>query len=149
MLTGMHREMREESLVQPEEIVQDSAVVTGYFRWVDRAMKPEFTGIVRLRCTAGELTARRQRGGERAFTSRTVAVPLQAALDLLAQSPDPGCYRAAGRALGQALMTGEDATPVRTDATGRVLMSPSAEHAWFAAARYLRDHPDWLRAEAG
>lgn len=147
LLTGMHRELCEESLVRPEEILPDSAVVTGYFRWVDRAMKPEFSGLVRLRCTAAELAARRQRGGERAFTQRTVTIPLDAALEDLGHpegASDRLDYRAAGDAIGTALTAGVPAGQLLTSADGRVLMSPSAEHTWFAAARYLQARPGWL-----
>lgn len=151
VLTGMHRELREESLVRPEEIVEEKAVVTGYFRWVDRAMKPEFSGLVRLSCTAEELTARRQRGGEKAFTQRTVAVPLEPALKALAGTGSATVnggalnYASAGAAIGAVLSAEAPAGQLLTEG-GRVLMSPSAEHAWFAAARYLLAHPEWLDA---
>ncbi|MGM7671239.1 hypothetical protein [Microbacterium sp. A93] len=147
VLTGMHRELCEESLVRPEEIIADSAVVTGYFRWVDRAMKPEFSGLVRLDCTAEDLSARRQRGAERAFTQRTVAVPLDGALKRLSGSAESSGYidyRAAGDAIDAVLAAEVTAGQLLTDHGGRVLMSPSAEHAWFAAARYLLSHPGWL-----
>lgn len=143
----MHREMQEESLVRPEEIVDGSAVVTGYFRWVDRAMKPEFSGLVRLRCTAAALAERRQRGGEKAFTQRTVAVSLDASLDRMrhAMSPDGHLsYEAAGEAIAAVLTSEIPAGGLLTDHDDRVLMSPSDEHAWFAAARYLLSHPEWL-----
>lgn len=144
VLTGMLRELREESLVKPEEIIADSAVVTGYFRWVDRAMKPEFAGLVRLSCTAADLTARAQRGAERAFTQRTVAVPLDALrMDTVGPGGSTGDYAAVSGAVSAGLREHLGGADLLRDGD-RVLMSPSAEHAWYAAERFLRDRPDWL-----
>lgn len=141
VLKGMLRELREESLVRDEEIVKESAVVTGYFRWVDRAMKPEFTGLVRLACSAAELVTREQRGSERAFTQRTVSVPL-ADLMALRDSPNealPDAYGEVSQRLGAGLKRHLGRRMPMQD--GRAILSPSAEHAWFAAAQYLASAP--------
>jgi hypothetical protein len=150
VLHGMLRELREESLVRPDEILTETAVVTGYFRWIDRAMKPEFTGLVRLTCTAAELGLRRQRGGERAFTQRAISVPLTQLLD----SPDSPVrvhasatpnYEEVSAGLGGALSRYIASERLLTDGP-RVLMSPSAEHAWYATARYLAAEQWWMAA---
>lgn len=158
LLTGMLREMREESLVDTDEIIAASAVVTGYFRWIDRGAKPEFAGLVRLSCTAAELQARRHTGGETAFTAGTVSVPVNAILSPLLHESRPAgqppthtqVMTAANRALlGQpharnlALGPGRAGSPEKE----RVLCSPSTEQTLFAAVRFLLAEPQWMQLQ--
>ncbi len=89
ILDGMLRELREESLLRPDEIDRGSARITAYWRWAQRAMKPEFSGIVRVNVTGAELAARRHRGTERAFSASVAAFPLQTVLDRLASGASP------------------------------------------------------------
>lgn len=156
LLSGMLREMREESLVEESEIIDASAVVTGYFRWIDRAAKPEFAGLVRLSCTAAELQARRHTGGERAFTAGTVSVPVHEIVDSLAlesrAAGQPPTHAQVMDAANEALL-GERRIHNLTLGPGhagspgqpRVLCSPSTEQTLFAAVRFLLSEPQWMQ----
>jgi hypothetical protein len=63
---GMEREMREEILVGPDEILETRVV--GVARWVARGAKPEFLGVTRLSCTSTELRSRHHRTSEKDFS---------------------------------------------------------------------------------
>lgn len=154
----MLREMREESLVEESEIIDASAVVTGYFRWIDRAAKPEFAGLVRLSCTAAELQARRHTGGERTFTAGTVSVPVHEIVDSLAlesrAAGQPPTHAQVMDAANEALL-GERRIHNLTLGPGhagspgqpRVLCSPSTEQTLFAAVRFLLSEPQWMQSQ--
>ncbi|OLT28509.1 hypothetical protein BJF82_03230 [Kytococcus sp. CUA-901] len=81
VLSGMLRELHEESGVHPDEVIRESARITAYFRWLARGAKPEFCGFVRRRVTSEEVLARRPMGQEVLFTQGTVAVPAALLLD--------------------------------------------------------------------
>ncbi|WP_072312864.1 hypothetical protein [Agrococcus sp. Marseille-P2731] len=89
IISGMLRELREESLLTEEEIDPVSARITAYWRWAERAMKPEFAGIVRLKVSAADLDRRKHRGTERAFSAQVVATPLQPLLDGVGRGESP------------------------------------------------------------
>lgn len=84
LLHGMVREMSEESLIRADEVVTNSQTLTGYFRWVSRGCKTEFTGLVQLNVSSEVLQKRRHRGGESAFSSHLVLVPASALRDAAA-----------------------------------------------------------------
>ena len=50
---GMHRELREETAIRPDEI--KGTTVTGFARWLDRGAKPEFFGLTQLSVTGDDL----------------------------------------------------------------------------------------------
>lgn len=65
-IAGAERELREESLIRPEEIAE--TVVVGWGRWLERGGKPEFFCVSVLRVTAAEVSGRRHRGVEKRHT---------------------------------------------------------------------------------
>ena len=132
LLHGMIREMREEGLIRAEEIVASSQRITGYFRWVSRGCKPEFTGLVELEVSSDDLQKRSHRGGESAFSSHLVFVPASALSEsaLAVQTslrpdghPERNMWTAAVRPLITSL--GENMN---------LGLSPSAEASWVFAA---------------
>lgn len=72
---GMLRELQEECGVRPEEVRLETFRLTGYFRWLARAAKPEFTGFVRLNVPLAELQSRPVAASEARFTRDLVGVP--------------------------------------------------------------------------
>lgn len=70
----MLRELLEESQVRRDEIVEGSQYVTGYFRWLSRGAKREFTAVVRLNVTLADLERRRVKGTEKNYTAGRFAV---------------------------------------------------------------------------
>lgn len=71
---AMLRELEEEAVVSPNEVIDFA--VTGYYRWLERGAKPEFTGIVRLNVTLDEIENRRPKRNERGYTSGVTSLPL-------------------------------------------------------------------------
>jgi hypothetical protein len=131
LMQGMLREMSEESLVRADEVIMESAHLTGYFRWVNRGFKPEFTGFTRVGVSAVDLQARKHAGAETAFTRQLVFVPasaLAAAARARDEAADPQSRWAAA------------VTPLRAalGTQSQSGMSPSAEAAWVYAAASLR-----------
>lgn len=136
LLNGMLREMSEESLITAEQILVSSALVTGYFRWIERAMKPEFVGLVRLNIRSADAAVGKIAQAERAFTTGSVKVPLGASL--LAQvAAQQGAYEGIATALQNTLMAHFVAESPEGDAEQLARMSPSCEHACVTALRYL------------
>lgn len=151
LLHGMLREMSEESGIRASEIIASSAMVTGYFRWVERAMKPEFVGIVRLSVTAAEASQRLPARGERPFTTSTIQVPLPQ--ELLSEfRADAANYTGNSKALGEALeaffegQAEAGTTPSAAELEQLVRMSPSCEHASIIALRFLAsdEGSEWM-----
>lgn len=70
---GAEREMCEESLVLPSEIVESHAI--GWGRWLERGGKPEFFCVSLLNAPAQAVTSRRHRGLERRHT-HGASIPL-------------------------------------------------------------------------
>lgn len=140
LLRGMLREMAEESGLRPDQIMEDSARVTGYFRWIERAMKPEFVGIVRLNCAADELPLRPEWVVERAFTKGTTSIGLSS---VLAKLDTRRSYTVMSNALNTALNGSLEA---EFRGLRRAYMSPSCEHAAVIAARFLTEDSgrQWL-----
>jgi hypothetical protein len=132
LVQGMLREMREESLVRTDEVLSDSVQLTGYFRWVSRGFKPEFTGFARLAVSSQELQSRKHSGMETAFTKRVVFVPV-AALHAAAAAwrPVDGSDEADARVRWGATVAPLLGALATEAALG---MSPSAEAAWVYAA---------------
>lgn len=77
LMEGMLRELHEESLAEPREVISQSAEITGYFRWLSRGAKPEFTGIVRLSVSSTDLMKRSVRGAERPYTDSHAFIPVE------------------------------------------------------------------------
>ena len=53
IIRGMERELREESRLKKAEI--RGTRVIGYFRWMEKGAKPEFTGVTSLCCGVGDI----------------------------------------------------------------------------------------------
>lgn len=137
LFEGMLRELYEESQVRRSEIVEGSQHVTGYFRWLRRGAKPEFTGIVRLNVTLADLTGRRIKGTEKNYTAGRFAVPvsiLEQAAETWTQD-QPDLYTA----LHSQLPEGQ-----QPDAGKRVPIGVSSIATWCAAADFLAAHPNYL-----
>lgn len=136
ILEGMLREMREESLIKIDEIDRSSAMLTAYWRWTERAMKPEFSGLVRLNLSVADLERRRHTGGERAFSSRVLAVPVDALFHAVEQD--------SSKALATVLHT--DSQP----STHGTVLNPSCEVTVIAARDFLRSPQGsrWIEATA-
>jgi len=137
LFEGMLRELYEESQVRRSEIVEGSQHVTGYFRWLRRGAKPEFTGIVRLNVTLAELTGRRVKGTEKNYTAGRFAVPvsiLEQAAETWTQD-QPDLYTA----LHSQLPEGQ-----QPDAGKRVPIGVSSIATWCAAADFLSAHQSYL-----
>lgn len=140
LFEGMLRELYEESQVRRSEIVEGSQYVTGYFRWLRRGAKPEFTGIVCLTVTLAELTGRRVKGTEKNYTDGRFAVPvsiLQQAAGTWAQD-QPALYEA----LHAQLPADQQPGPGE-----RIPVGVSSVAAWCAAADFLQAHPEYLSAK--
>lgn len=143
LMTGMLRELAEESRVRREEVVDDSAVITGYFRWLDRGAKPEFTGLARVRVASTELDARGFHDGESAFTAGLAFLPVTVALDAVsawredASTPELRQRAAVDRFVGEI-----------EHHCGSAAVNPSCAAAWCAAIDYLATHPEWLETGA-
>ncbi len=134
VLEGMLRELKEESQVHSSDVLPGTAVVTGYFRWLSRGAKPEFTGLVRLRVSAAELAARSVRSDERLYTDDHEQVPLAC---LLAAA---GSWDSAQESLFAHLRGDNTEFPIAFGA--------SSAAAWCAAADYLQANPDYLSQQA-
>lgn len=137
LFAGMLRELLEESQVRRDEIVEGSEHVTGYFRWLSRAAKPEFAGVVRLTVTLAELEGRKVKGAEKNYTAGRYSAPvglLQEAAGSWSQSQED-LYTA----LHDQLPEGQ-----RSQLTGRVPIGVSSIAAWCAAADFLVAHPQYL-----
>ncbi|MGJ3508869.1 protein phosphatase 2C domain-containing protein [Enemella sp. A6] len=130
LMRGMLRELDEESRVRAEDVLAGSERVTGYFRWLNRGAKPEFSGLVRLTVTLAELEQRTIASSERPFTDGHAAIPVE---HLLAERPDGWSDDTA--AMLAALNAGrENPTPIGT----------STRATWQAAADYLEANPEYL-----
>jgi 8-oxo-dGTP pyrophosphatase MutT (NUDIX family) len=72
---GMHRELREETGIRPDEI--RTTTVAGFARWLERGAKPEFFGLTELSATADDLARRQPRASrERLYSEGTLTVPV-------------------------------------------------------------------------
>jgi hypothetical protein len=84
---GMHRELREETAIRPDEI--KGTTVTGFARWLDRGAKPEFFGLTQLSVTGEGLAGRRAlASGERPYSEGTLTARVD--LDGLGRELDSG-----------------------------------------------------------
>lgn len=128
LMEGMLRELEEESQVRPDEVIPGSRRITGYFRWLSRGAKPEFTGLVRLAVSSATLQTRSVRGDEKLYTDGHAMLPAE----LLRQTPDDWSDRLAHV---QPALGGSADRPVVIGASGVA--------AWFAAAEYLKANPDY------
>lgn len=137
LFEGMLRELLEESQVRRDEVVEESQFVTGYFRWLSRGAKPEFTGIVRLTVTLAELEGRKVKGAEKNYTAGRFSVTvglLQKAAGTWAQD-QADLYSA---------LQGELPEDQRAQLERRVPIGVSSIAAWCAAADFLASHPEYL-----
>lgn len=137
LFEGMLRELFEESQVHRSEVIDDSRYVTGYFRWLRRGAKPEFTGIVRLTVTLAELNGRRVKGTEKNYTAGRFAVPvslLQQAAGGWTQN-QPELYEALHAQLPEYQ---------RPTVGHRIPIGVSSMATWCAAADFLDAHPSYL-----
>ncbi|MGO2111099.1 MAG: hypothetical protein ACTH31_05750 [Pseudoclavibacter sp.] len=142
VMAGMLRELREEALVEPGEVAGETFRVSGYFRWLSRAAKPEFCGIVRLNVTAEVLASRRVGGAEALFTSGTTSIP---ALELWeqARAPGPMSTAIAYEGLCARLAASNDLDPAD------VRLSTSTFATWWCAIDAVRREPDVFGGAAG
>ena len=84
---GMHRELREETAIRPDEI--KGTTVAGFARWLDRGAKPEFFGLTQLSVTEDDLARRRALApGERPYSEGTLTARID--LDALGRELDSG-----------------------------------------------------------
>jgi hypothetical protein len=156
---GMLRELREETGTRNVHIVEDSARLTGYFRWISRAAKPEFTGIVRLSCDFATLRNQSLSGTEKAFTQSFTSVPLQLLHDaasewtaLTQNEPvaDLGARRVESWAtnaivrLKEAISHSTQPESTKLNVLPTPTVSPSCEFSWLAAAQFLSRHPRYF-----
>lgn len=151
ILNGMLRELREESGAQIEYIDWGSAFLTSYFRWISRAAKPEFTGIVRLNTTFAELKASKILGQEKNFTHNISSVPetvlLKCAHEFkkLLNQPKHNLTSAEFQEVAnrvtelavEALTNTHSRYSQKKASLSNPQMSPSCEFAWIAAALYF------------
>lgn len=159
IMGGMLRELREETGVYANQIVADSTRLTGYFRWISRAAKPEFTGIARLSCDFATLRAQSLSGTERAFTQSFTSVPAQLLIDAahewsvltrsaLATNLDLRTVERWSKATTARLQDSISksvrvaSTPVGAMPTPTI--SPSCEFAWLAAAQFVARNPRYF-----
>jgi len=148
ILRGMLRELQEESGVLPSEVDLPSARVTGYFRWLERGAKPEFTGLVRLLTTADTILARQVGSSESAYTAQRFAIPL----DVLREAASGESREIwTGSAARGALLAGlTDLGITGTPGAGGAPASQtprvggSSEAAWLAAAAFVSAHRGYL-----
>ena len=142
LLAGMLRELKEESRVTEQDIIADSAVVTGYFRWLSRGAKPEFTGLVRLNVTFKELMNRKVRRDEQLYTEGRGKVPLSV---LQAAA---GSWDCAQEELFLSLRRDDAGFDLRFSGDEKIAFGASSAAAWCAAADFLAAHPEYLSAPA-
>ncbi|QCR18507.1 hypothetical protein [Agrococcus sp. SGAir0287] len=138
IVRGMLRELHEESRVPWRDMLVGSARLTGYWRWMSRAAKPELSGIVRLSIDADELSTGRVWGDEAAFTASTTTVDLAALT-----TPDSQDRSALVASLRSALEAAEESMPEERRSKV-VSMNPSLEQTWVCAAAFLAANPGWL-----
>ncbi len=137
LFEGMMRELLEESQVRRHEIVEGSQYVTGYFRWLSRGAKPEFTGIVRLTVTLPELEGRKVKGFEKNYTAGRFSVPVR----LLQQSVETWSQ---GQEYLYEVLHDQLPKSQRQQLTRRVPIGVSSIAAWCAAADFIASHPGYL-----
>lgn len=135
LLTGMLREMCEESKVMQSEILHDTAQLSGYFRWIARGLRPEFSGFVRLSVDFATLRKRRLSATETAFTSDLICVDEEVLLAASTHWPGTGENRSMPDFWKQATLLLQSAL----GGHGANGMSPSAEAAWVNAAVLLAE----------
>lgn len=134
LMTGVCRELAEESQVDANEIVDGSEVVTGFFRWLSRGAKPEFTGLVKLHATMGDLIDRQPDAQEQQYTAGRGWVPVGVLLD----NADTWEVRHDG--LRQSLARHQGDTSDAHD----VVIGVSTMAAWCAAADYIAANGQYL-----
>ena len=137
LFEGMLRELYEESQVHRSEVIHESRYLTGYFRWLRRGAKPEFTGIVRLSVTLAELNERKVKGSEKNYTAGRFAVPV-GLLEQAAKSwtqDQPALYDA----LHAQLPADQQPSPGH-----RIPIGVSSMATWCAAADFLETNPTYL-----
>ncbi|WP_150119355.1 hypothetical protein [Enteractinococcus helveticum] len=134
LMTGMCRELAEESQVDANEIVDGSEVVTGFFRWLSRGAKPEFTGLVKLRATMGDLIDRQPDAQEKQYTAGRGWVPIGVLLD------DADTWDVRHDGLRQSLARPQGDTSDTHD----VVIGVSTMAAWCAAADYIAANRQYL-----
>lgn len=153
LLEGMVRELCEESGLRHGEVRWETAAVTGYFRWADRAMKPEFTGVVEVTAEAEDLERRRLSRGERVFSSHVIPVSLQSLVDAAARdgadskAPPGGDSR---QAVAEKVTGALSAAVLAHESLGRdepVVISPSTVMAVLNAVEHWRWHAGVTRSE--
>lgn len=137
LFEGMLRELLEESQVSRHEIVEGSEYVTGYFRWLSRGAKPEFTGIVRLTVTLAELEGRKVKGAEKNYTAGRFSVPVSLLQESAAtwEQDQEKLYEELHNQLPKSQ---------REQLTWRVPIGVSSIAAWCAAADFVASHPGYL-----
>ena len=75
---GMRREVSQECAVPIDCFDRDSFTLTSYFRWANRAFKPELTGSIRLTLSFDQVKRNRLSRAERDFTTDVLGLPLSA-----------------------------------------------------------------------
>jgi hypothetical protein len=134
LMTGMCRELAEESQVDTNEIVDGSEVVTGFFRWLSRGAKPEFTGLVKVSVTINDLLDRQPDDQEALYTTGRAWVPVGVLLD------DADTWEVRHDALRKALARHHGDTGDARDA----VIGVSTMAAWCAAADYIAANRQYL-----
>lgn len=108
---------------EAHEVVQLSSFrCTGYFRWLARSAKPEFSGLIRLKISKNELEMKFRKSVTIDSQSHTLYF-----VDLKNLSPHE-------------LAKGINSTMI--DRPGA--MNPSSEYTLDQAMKYLAQHPEWL-----
>jgi len=72
LVRGMERELREETGIGADDILQTRVV--GFGRWLERGAKPEFFAVTRLKISARDAVMGKISGEERLYTERVSAV---------------------------------------------------------------------------
>ncbi|GAB3845969.1 hypothetical protein [Nesterenkonia populi] len=137
LMDGMLRELKEESNVPPEVVLADSRRITGYWRWLSRGAKTEFSGFVRLSATVKDLNALTLDKEEELFTVGHAAIDA-GVLAAAAQGPAADQWRTEG------VLSLIDALQEATGDSRPVEVSASTAATWLAAAAYVRAHPEAL-----
>ncbi|GAA2036367.1 hypothetical protein GCM10009720_16170 [Yaniella flava] len=127
LTAGMQREMREESQVHRDEIVDESQVVTGYSRWLSRGAKPEFSGLVKLNVAMADVIERAPGADEAQYSVGRGWVPV----DVLLADADTWGER--HDALRQSLARHHRDTSIPED----LVLGVSTMAAWCAAADFV------------
>ncbi len=140
LMEGMLRELREESLVEPREVVSESAEITGYFRWLSRGAKPEFTGIVRLSASSTDLMKRSVRGAERLYTDSHAFVPVEL---LTAAGQGRADWEEPLKPLRECLVAAVPGIEHWSD----VSFAASGAAAWLAARDFVRANGSYLSGD--